>query len=233
MNPSAIRLILASKSPRRRELLAAAGYRFDVFPPDEAAEAGICDCQRPEDLVRRLAWQKAANVARRLAAAGDCPNFRAAKMGLSPSPVPGLEGDGTGCRPPPTIVLGCDTVVECNGEILGKPTDRADARRMLQILWGQEHRVTSGLCLWPIGREEPLVEVAVTTLRTDRLSNDQLDEYLSGDDWRGKAGAFGYQDRTGWVHVVEGSESNVVGLPLELLAAMLTRLGYPVPSANA
>ena len=68
-----------------------------------------------------------------------------------------------------------------------------------------------------------MVRVAVTTLRMDTLSAAQLDEYLAGDQWQGKAGAFGYQDRTGWVHVLEGSESNVVGLPLELLAEMLGR----------
>jgi len=61
----------------------------------------------------------------------------------------------------------------------------------------------------------------VTTLRMDPLSSAQIDEYLSGGQWQGKAGAFGYQDRLGWVHVIEGSESNVVGLPLELLSEML------------
>ena len=200
-------LILASKSPRRRELLTAAGYDFEIIEPDESAESGADDCECPRELVRELAWRKAADVAARLAADDDRP-----------------QG--------PTIILGCDTVVECNGQILGKPTDRADARRMLGILWGQEHRVISGLCLWPIGPAEPTVEVAVTTLRTDRLTDAQLDEYLSGDQWRGKAGAFGYQDRTGWVHVVKGSESNVVGLPLKLLATMLTQLGYTVPSSS-
>ena len=68
---------------------------------------------------------------------------------------------------------------------------------------------------------EPQVRVAVTTLRMDPLCRGRLDEYLAGGQWEGKAGAFGYQDRLGWVHVVEGSESNVVGLPLELLAEML------------
>jgi septum formation protein len=63
--------------------------------------------------------------------------------------------------------------------------------------------------------------VAITRLRMDRLRTAQLDDYLASGQWQGKAGAFGYQDRLGWVHVIEGSESNVVGLPLELLAAML------------
>ena len=119
------------------------------------------------------------------------------------------------------VIVGCDTVVECQGQILGKPADQQHARSMLETLSGREHRVYSGLCVWRIPQGKPLVRVAVTRLRMDRLSTAQLDDYLASGQWQGKAGAFGYQDRLGWVHVIEGSESNVVGLPLELLAAML------------
>lgn len=125
------------------------------------------------------------------------------------------------------LIVGCDTVVACGGEILGKPADAADARRMLESLRGREHRVFSGLCLWkqPEGRTD--VGVDVTVLRMDRLSDAQIDEYLADGAWKGKAGAFGYQDRLGWVHVVEGSPSNVVGLPLELLGRMLAAFDRP------
>ena len=119
------------------------------------------------------------------------------------------------------LVLGCDTVAECDGQILGKPEDAAHARRMLQSLSGREHRVFSGLCLWPAPDGEPRVRVAITILRMDPLSDRQLDDYLAGNQWEGKAGAFGYQDRLGWVHIVDGSATNVVGLPMELLAEML------------
>ena len=122
------------------------------------------------------------------------------------------------------LVVGCDTVVECGGQILGKPADEDDARPMLESLSGREHRVLSGLCLWRVPDGEPVVRVAVTTLRMDRLAPRQLDEYLASGQWEGKAGAFGYQDRLGWVHVIDGSESNVVGLPMELLAEMLSTL---------
>jgi septum formation protein len=113
--------------------------------------------------------------------------------------------------------------------MLGKPEDEDDARRMLQILRGRAHRVLSGLCVWkkPGGTHE--ARVAVTVLRMDRLTDDQIDGYLAGGQWRGKAGAFGYQDRLGWVHVVEGSESNVVGLPMELLDGMLEASGQAEP----
>jgi septum formation protein len=191
------KLILASRSPRRRELLAAAGCEFEVCTPSEAAECGISSDESPQQLVARLARQKAADVARRI---------------------------GRG------LVLGCDTVVECHGQILGKPADEQHARAMLRMLSGQEHRVLSGLCLIQASGAETSCEVsesdvrvAVTTLRMDDLTSRQLEEYLAGGQWAGKAGAFGYQDGLDWVHVVEGSESNVVGLPMELLAEMLVR----------
>ena len=122
------------------------------------------------------------------------------------------------------LFLGCDTVVECRGEILGKPLHTEDARRMLKMLRGQVHHVYSGLCLWRRPTGQPLVRVDVTSLRMDRLSDEQVGEYLASGGWQGKAGAFGYQDRLGWVHVIEGSESNVVGLPMELLDTMLDQL---------
>jgi septum formation protein len=184
------KLILASRSPRRHELLLEAGYEVDVQPADDSAEDGHLPGESPAELVARLAYQKAADVARRVA-----------------------HG----------LIVGCDTVAECDGQILGKPADRDDARRMLQSLSGREHRVLSGLCVWPQPTGDPLVRVAVTTLRMDVLSAAQLDEYLASGQWEGKAGAFGYQDRLGWIHVLTGSVSNVVGLPLELLAEMLRR----------
>ncbi len=182
------RLILASRSPRRRELLSEAGYRFEVIPPGDEAEDDVSAGEDPAQLVARLAYQKAADVARRVEAG---------------------------------VIVACDTVAECGGRVLGKPADEADARRMLHALRGREHRVLSGLCLWRVPGGKPRVRVAITTLRLDPLADAEIDDYLASGAWRGKAGAFGYQDRLGWVHVLEGSQSNVVGLPLELLREML------------
>ncbi len=182
------KLILASQSPRRRELLAEAGYEFEVVPPRDVDECGICSREGPADFVARLAMEKAIDVA-------------------------GQIGRG--------LIVACDTVAECDGEVLGKPATESLARRMLEMLSGREHRVLSGLCVWDAPDGEPLARVAVTRLRMDRLSPEQLAEYIESYQWEGKAGGFGYQDRLGWVHVLEGSESNVVGLPMELLAEML------------
>lgn len=186
------KIILASRSPRRRELLVEAGYTLEIIHPGEAAEDEHSSGETPAQLVARLASQKAADVAGRI--------------------VSGL-------------IVGCDTVVECDGRILGKPADECHAREMLQALRGRRHRVLSGLCVWKKPGQEPCVRIAETWLTMDVLSDAQIAEYLSSGAWQGKAGAFGYQDRLGWVHVVEGSESNVVGLPMELLEQMLSEAG--------
>lgn len=197
-----LKLVLGSQSPRRRELLAAAGFEFEVVRPAETAEQNVPEHLSPAELVVESAYRKAADVATR---------------------VDGTLVDGA-------LVIGCDTVAECDGRILGKPADEDDARRMLQTLSGRRHRVLSGLCLWPVGHggsvvaDGPLQRLDVTSLDMDRLSDAQLDEYLASGQWRGKAGSFGYQDELGWVHVVEGSESNVVGLPMELFEAMLLEM---------
>jgi septum formation protein len=184
-------LILASGSPRRRQLLEAAGYAFEVIVPDESVECGVCSQNGPAGLVTDLAFRKAAAIRSQL-------------------PLP-----------QPVTLVAADTVAECDGFVLGKPRDESHARAMLQQLRGRAHRVLTGVCVWPLDRAEPLIRVAVTQLSMDNLADEAIDEYLATGEWRGKAGAFGYQDRLGWVHVTEGSESNVVGLPLEMLAEML------------
>jgi septum formation protein len=118
-------------------------------------------------------------------------------------------------------VIGCDTIAECRGEVLGKPSDLTDARRMLRLLRGCEHRVISGVCIW--NRPSDSIETAtdVTRLTMDDVSESAIEAYLATGGWQGKAGAFGYQDGLDWIHIVEGSESNVVGLPMELLQRLL------------
>ena len=184
-------LILASQSPRRQELMQNSGYPFRVDPPDPKAECGICSRETPPELVARLAFQKAADVAQRT------------DHGL---------------------VIGCDTVAECMGKILGKPEDRKHAQEMLELLSGRSHSVYSGLCLWNRPDDRRLVRVAVSRLYMQPLSAAQIVEYLDSELWVGKAGAFGYQDNHPWLKLTEGSSSNVVGLPMELLAEMLQEI---------
>lgn len=191
MTPRAQKLILASRSPRRHQLLLDAGYEFQVSAPRDSAECGVCSHETPPELVARLARQKAEDVALRIS-----------------------KG----------IVLGADTVVECRGHILGKPENREHARQMLGLLSDRVHHVYSGICLWRRPDDETHVRVDVTKLRMAKLTPLQIDLYLDTDMWEGKAGAFGYQDRHNWLEIVHGSESNVVGLPIELLEEMLQQM---------
>lgn len=182
-------LILASQSPRRRDLLAEAGYEFTVCPPRDTAECGICSRETPPEMVARLAHQKAKDVAGRCDAG---------------------------------IIVAADTVVECSGHILGKPKNRQHAAEMLKLLSGRVHHVYTGVCIWRRPSDRTNVQVDATKLRMQKLTATQLEVYLDTSLWEGKAGAFGYQDRHNWLTIVHGSESNVVGLPMELLEKMLT-----------
>ena len=119
------------------------------------------------------------------------------------------------------LVLAADTLVECDRELIGKPTSREDARRILQRLAGRSHRVLTGICLWDVARGWQRQAFDETWLEMCELTPQALEDYLDSERWRGKAGAFGYQDANDWVRIVRGSESNVVGLPLELFAALL------------
>jgi septum formation protein len=189
--PDRREIILASSSPRRRELLARFGYAFRVLEPDPNAECGICSRETPPELVARLAYQKAANV---------------------------IEKIDSG------LVLSCDTVAECVAIVLGKPESREHARQMLQRLRGRRHSVYSGVCLWDQETSTRSIRVDVSHLWMEPITDEQLEAYLDTEQWVGKAGAFGFQDGLNWVRLDEGSASNVVGLPMELLSTMLAEL---------
>ena len=122
------------------------------------------------------------------------------------------------------VIIGCDTVAECMGTVLGKPVDIDDARRMLTMLRGKDHRVLSGLCIWKRPSDAVTLKLDITTLHMDNVTDSQVEEYLATEKWQGKAGAFGYQDGWDWLHVIQGSETNVIGLPMEVLADALNRI---------
>ena len=185
------RLILASASPRRRELLAEAGYPFEVVASG-VEEPEPDDTTSPAAYAAHLAWRKAAAVARRRQAG---------------------------------LILGADTVCAVAGEILNKPRDRADAERMIRIQEGRDTEVISGICLYRADRAEWIGAVEISTVRFRPLSQPERQAYLDSRRWEGKSGGYGVQDRDPFVAVVRGSFSNVVGLPMERLAALLE--SYP------
>jgi septum formation protein len=197
-------LILASNSPRRVALLTEAGYRFDVIAPDPDAESSPMPGEPPECAVSRLAEEKARFVAEQLARHSGESHSKGGANSLDER-----------------IILAADTIVHCDGEILGKPADRADARRMLKQLRGRTHRVLTGVCVRTFPGGAVRSDLDITILKMDWLDDAEIERYLDSDRWTGKAGGFGFQDGNDWVQIVEGSPSNVVGLPLELIQRML------------
>ena len=218
---NSFRLVLASRSPRRRALLESAGYRFAALPSEdgveERAEEGELRDADPVSFVATLAYLKAQNVVERLTAPKDGARREIATQFAN-------DDEQT-----PIVVVSCDSVAVCHGEILGKPDDRADAERMLRKLSGSKHAVHTGLTVWKIdanSRADDLVvrRVETSVLQMEPLSDERLFAYLESGLWEGKAGAFGYQDGNDWLQLLTGTASNVVGLPTEALAFVLTRI---------
>lgn len=192
MDDSTARMILASASPRRRDLLTQAGYAFDVVPSDIDEEAFSADGHSPAQYAQVLALAKARSVA---------PRY------------------------PDRIVLGADTIVDCEGEIIGKPVDEADAERITRKLFSRPHEVITGLALLRLADRVEIVRSDVTTVYPRRLRDEQIAAHIAGRTWEGKAGAYGIQE-TGdeFVERIDGSFTNVMGLPMELLQQLLARV---------
>ncbi len=185
--------ILASQSPRRKELFAKLVPTFAIIPAK--GEEKIVGQHTPASLVEELAKQKAEEVAALPEAAGKA-------------------------------VLGADTVVALDGEILGKPKDEADAARMLTALSGRSHEVFTGVCIsYPLadGRRKKRFGAVCTKVYFNSLTKEKIDAYIASGSPMDKAGAYGIQDG-GLVEKIEGSFSNVVGLPLEFCQEMLEAL---------
>ena len=205
-----MRLILGSASPRRRDLLARIGVIPDEIRPAEIDESPGGN-ELPRIYVERMAREKGAAVAARLPAPDQVEAGRGAASG---------EG-------PPVLILTADTVVSAGRRILGKPSDADEAARFLRLLSGRRHRVTTAVSL---ARGTALRTRSVETrVRFKRLSESEISDYLASGEWRGKAGGYAIQGIAGaFIPAINGSYSNVVGLPLAETAALLNGMGYPV-----
>jgi septum formation protein len=191
-----MKLILASSSPRRAEILRNAEIEFEICGaevdetplPDETASA----------MVARLAEAKARAIAESI-------------------------GAGTG----ECIVVGADTTVELNGEILGKPRDSAQAREMLGKLSGKTHRVLTGIFLQRLRDKTTRAAVEVSEVTFAALSENEIADYAASGEPLGKAGAYAIQGIAGrFISRIEGCYFNVVGLPLATLHELLLELGW-------
>jgi len=122
------------------------------------------------------------------------------------------------------LVLGADTIVDFEGRIVGKPKDAADAERITRMLFSRPHKVITSVALVRIEDGLEIIETAITTVYPKKLTDEQIAEHIKNGDWRGKAGAYGIQE-TGdeLVERIEGSFTNVMGLPMELVEKLLGR----------
>jgi septum formation protein len=182
-------LVLASSSPRRRELLANAGISFDVQPPhiDETQHPG----EAPRAYAARLAREKAQAVA---------------------------------AVRPEDAVLAADTIVLIDDQVLGKPADATDASRMLRLLSGKAHEVSTAVCL--VANGTTCEHVETTRVRFDELSEQEIEAYINTGEPMDKAGAYAIQGGASrWIPSIEGDYFNVVGLPVAAVWRLLKAAG--------
>lgn len=193
-------IVLASASPRRRELLSQAGFEFDVIP---SKGEEIITKEHPAEVVEELSLQKAREVAERiLSGSEEIRDF--------------------------SVVVGADTVVAANHRILGKPADRDDARRMITELQGNVHQVYTGVTLIvkdPDGGLRAATFHECTDVDVCGMTMEEIEDYISTREPYDKAGAYGIQGSFGiYIRAIRGCYYNVVGLPISRLYHELQKL---------
>jgi septum formation protein len=186
-------IILASASPRRRQLMSEAGYEFTVVPPEVDESAYETDDVDPVEYVKRLALDKAKSVA---------------------------------CKRPDSFIIGADTIVDFQGRIIGKAADAKKAEEITKKLFSAPHKVITGVAIVRLNDGTELVRSDSTTVYPRKMTAEQIADHIKGGSWQDKAGAYAIQE-TGdeFVKKVEGSMTNVMGLPMELLNSLLVELG--------
>jgi nucleoside triphosphate pyrophosphatase len=190
-----MRVVLASSSPRRRELLTLLGITFEVVSP--IFEERIIPGRTASDLVKYFSQGKAHSVAE------DNPD---------------------------TIVLGSDTLIELDGEVLGKPADLSEARAMLRQMAGREHLVHTAVTLACFARRIEATQLSTARVLMKRFDPEAHERYLATGDSLGKAGAYSIQGPgSELIESLDGDFTTVVGLPLQLVAALLEHAGVNVP----
>lgn len=185
-------LVLASASPRRKEILEMVGLSFEVVPSTYHEPLHSQHLTAPEVFTQELACEKGKEVFHRI-------------------------GKNK-------LVLAADTVGIIENEVLEKPKDRADAKRMLQLLSGRDHRVLTALALYSPGRQEPMLSTVETKVFFGHLDEQAIEKYLDGGEYADKAAAYAIQGKASvFVEKIEGDYFNVVGLPIATVWKMLKR----------
>lgn len=202
-------IILASQSPRRKELLEQIGLEFEICP---AKGEEIITKTVPEEVVMELSKQKAEEIAAMISSYSE--NHREI---TTPSDI---------------LVIGADTVVAYDGKILGKPKDEADAKAMLTMLSGNTHSVFTGVTLVLIdksGRAGELVFFEKTDVKMHEMSELEIDRYIATGEPLDKAGSYGIQGKCAiYIEKIDGDYNNVVGLPITRIYQELKRIGIDI-----
>ncbi len=193
-------IVLASRSPRRKQLLQEAGIRVHVLPPRVDDGELTPQGQTPEQWVLEMALLKALDVVQRVSSEKE------------------LEV-GT--------VLAADTVCVHQGKILGQPTDAAHAEAMLKSFRDSAHRTISGVCLVRLADGERMLFVDEAKVHIGKLSDEEIRDYVHSGQWRGKAGGYNLAERidAGWPIRCDGDPTTVMGLPMQRLRSLLNGAG--------
>lgn len=186
-----VNIILASASPRRKQLFRQAGYKFTVVQPNIDESAFPANRITACEFAQKLALAKAKNVAQKY---------------------------------PDCLVIGADTVVDFQGQIIGKPADAKEAEQITKKLFSAPHKVITGIAIVRINDSTEIVSSDTTAVYPKKMTDEQIAKHIKGGSWRDKAGAYAIK-QTGdeFVERIEGSLTNVMGLPIELLQRLLQR----------
>ncbi len=191
-----MRVILASKSPRRKEILEMVGIKFDVISSD--LEESYFNNEGPRHLVKRLSRNKVFKVAKSLSEKRE------------------------------TLIIGADTIVLFNGEILGQPKEYKDAKRMLSLLQGKKHRVFTGISVLKEG-SEIVSDFSKSVVEFYPMSEEEIDWYISTKEPFDKAGSYGVQGIGAFfIKKINGSYHNVMGFPIDLFYKLIKRLNVDI-----
>ena len=195
-NQYPVSIILASASPRRKQLLAEAGYKFTVVRPDIDESVFPVKGVKACEYAKRLALAKAKNVAEKY---------------------------------PDCLVIGADTVVDFQGQIIGKPADAKEAEQITKKLFSGPHKVITGIAIIRLRDGIELSESDTTTIYPKKLTTEQITEPIKNETWRNKAGAYAIKENGDeFMERIEGSLTNVMGLPMELLESILAELNISI-----
>jgi septum formation protein len=184
--------ILASASPRRKQLLTKAGYKFKIIPPDVDESIFPTKGINPSEYAKKLALAKAKYVAEKY---------------------------------PDSLVVAADTIADFEGDIIGKPADKMHAEQITKKLFSKPHKVITGIAIIRLRDGTEINESDTTTIYPKKLTTGQITEHIKGGSWRDKAGAYAIQENGDeFIEKIDGSLTNVMGLPMELLEHLLSEL---------